>query len=420
MKKLIILILILFLFTGCSKKPTSEKKEISLILWAAPYELELFNKVITSFEKSHPNIKVKLFNVIGTYQEKLITMAVGNQLPDVVRINEWQMLGFLDKDIFLPLDTLIDSDPEIKREDFLPIAIEQYTYNGHLYAVSFGIFPLVLYYNQTLFDREGVPYPDRSWKWDDFLKAAQKLTKVTEDSKITQYGFMTDAQFFYWVSFLWQNEGEFMENGKWVLGDPKYKANNIGALQFVVDLIHKYKVASLAAGGKETMSFDQLFMSGKVAMFICGPWVSLPFKEMKDFKWNIAELPYQKKRATFAIENGFCISKKSKYPNEAFELIKALTSFNTSKEMEEVGFLISPRKDICGRYFLLEVPELKREVFTESLEYGHIYPVSPLWYRIKEEIFDQEIEKAFLNLTSPEETVDNIEKRVKQEVGIVP
>lgn len=60
-----------------------------------------------------------------------------------------------------------------------------YSYNGKNYAVPKDIDLVGLWYNETLFDKAGVKYPDGTWTWDDLLNAAKKLTNAGEGT----YGF---------------------------------------------------------------------------------------------------------------------------------------------------------------------------------------------------------------------------------------
>ena len=47
-----------------------------------------------------------------------------------------------------------------------------YAVEGKTWAIPSGMNPLVVYYNQDLFDQYGVPYPENGWTWDDFLSVA--------------------------------------------------------------------------------------------------------------------------------------------------------------------------------------------------------------------------------------------------------
>ena len=51
-----------------------------------------------------------------------------------------------------------------------------YEIDGKTYGVPYRQDSWVLYYNKDLFDKAKVAYPDGSWTWDDYAKAAKDLT----------------------------------------------------------------------------------------------------------------------------------------------------------------------------------------------------------------------------------------------------
>ncbi|MCA5011083.1 extracellular solute-binding protein, partial [Clostridioides difficile] len=64
--------------------------------------------------------------------------------------------------------------------------VQIYNWEGtKQYAVPKDIDTIALWYNKTMFDEAGIPYPDKDWTWDDYAEAAKKLTKADG----SQYGF---------------------------------------------------------------------------------------------------------------------------------------------------------------------------------------------------------------------------------------
>jgi multiple sugar transport system substrate-binding protein len=124
------------------------------------------------------------------------------------------------KGIFKPLDDLVNRD-KFDKAPYFKAMLDVLSVNGKLYALPtmshYGTN--ILYYNKQLTDGAGVTVPqDGSWSVDDFIVAAQKVTKKGEDiwgwwpdfSDVSEYGV-------FWVR---QFGGEFLdEAGKKVLLD---------------------------------------------------------------------------------------------------------------------------------------------------------------------------------------------------------
>ena len=78
---------------------------------------------------------------------------------------------------------------EIAAADYYPQPMEAFTFDGELMCLPQNLSSLVVYYNRDLFDAAGLADPAMNWTWDDFLAAAQALTRDTDgDGAIDQFG----------------------------------------------------------------------------------------------------------------------------------------------------------------------------------------------------------------------------------------
>ena len=103
-------------------------------------------------------------------------------------------------------------------------------------------------------------------------------------------------------------------------------------LQFLHDLIHVDKVSPIP--GKDAM--NNQFMAGQVAMISRGHWILENAKEAK-LDMDIADVPSKVNGDTVIGFGGYGVSKTSKHPELAKELVGALTSEETQKEEGELG-----------------------------------------------------------------------------------
>ena len=75
-------------------------------------------------------------------------------------------------------------------DDFSPASLAPLIQEGNLWGIPLTLDVVVaMFYNKTLFDAAGVPYPQDGWTWDNFLVKAKQLTQGEGEEK--QYGFLS-------------------------------------------------------------------------------------------------------------------------------------------------------------------------------------------------------------------------------------
>lgn len=121
----------------------------------------------------------------SSYWTLLEAGATGGDMPDVFWMHSNEAVRYMANDILLDLTDRIENSSVLEMDKFADDLKEMYQYDGRTYAVPKDIDTVAIWYNKTMFDEAGIPYPDGSWTWDDFYDIAVKLTK--EDG--SQYGF---------------------------------------------------------------------------------------------------------------------------------------------------------------------------------------------------------------------------------------
>jgi ABC-type glycerol-3-phosphate transport system substrate-binding protein len=97
----------------------------------------------------------------------------------------------------LSLEPFLDADPSFSTDDFYPLMLNRFTYQGQLWGLPSEGTTYVIEYNKDLFDAAGVDYPaldpahlDDIWTTDDFLETAVALTAGDDEEKV--YGLVTN------------------------------------------------------------------------------------------------------------------------------------------------------------------------------------------------------------------------------------
>lgn len=372
------------LLSGCARRE-AEVVEIGYMAWGSAEQLAVEQKIIDEFEKTHPNVRVKLFMVpSSSYHQKLQIMLASRTAPDVVRVDHYYFPAIVKKDYFLCLEPFVRADPEFDRDDFFPFALEEGTYEGRLYGLNMLGGGHIIYYNKKLFDEAGIPYPydlyrRGEWTMDKFVEVARKLTKKDSNGRYVQFGSNMPMPWYP----VWAFGGDFLspDYKRCLLGTPEA----VRGLQWMKDLRWKHHVVPTPA---EAAMSAFTFESGKLGMMFAWSGQSpVLWRAARGFDWDIAPVPEGPAgRFTCLKGNQLAIYKESKHPKEAWEFIRHVTSRET--EMYVCGELrrsLTMHKSLASdpRYLKSDGPPRNTRVLVEPLEYGKLIPINEryhAWY----------------------------------------
>ena len=382
MRKLFMLVVLgLFVFAACGKKEASAtsggKKTLSFMIWDKNQEPGM-SAIARAFEEKNPGVEIKV-QVTGwdEYWTKLEAAATGGSLPDIFWMHSTRFYDYANNNILLEVGDTIGDGYKNFPEDLVKL----YEFNGKNYAVPKDFDTIGMFYNKALFDKAGVPYPDGTWNWEQFLDTAKKLTKDGV------YGIAApmDAQQGYWNS-IYQNGGNVIDGKK---SGYDLKASQEG-LQWWLDLSMKEKVSPTQAQFSETDAYA-MFMSGKVAMVSLGSWMVPGIEQNKEFAKNVGVTYLPKGKVSASIYNGlgYSAAASTKYPEE----VKAFLKFTAT---EEANLLQAKYASAIPAYngtqqgWVDHNKDMDLKIFVDQLKYGVIFPNSktaPQWRAYENEIF---------------------------------
>ncbi|MCX5656786.1 MAG: sugar ABC transporter substrate-binding protein [Candidatus Omnitrophica bacterium] len=349
-RRILALVLIFCLFIcGCGKKEVkSSVPVIRVAFWGTPEEVEIIQGIIEPWQKEHPEIKVELEHTpFSGYVSKILTRIAGGSAPDV-----------------------------ICTEANAPYAC--------------------VYYNKKLFDTKGVSYPTDDWTWSDLLEKAKALTQFDEQGRVVQYGFYTWA----WQNFIYSNGGSLVDSvtkpTRCLMDSPRA----LEGLEFYVDLIHKYKVSPTPSALINLgMGVQMMFMTGRLAMLGSGVWETPILRKQENFDWDVVMFP-KGPGGVHSFGTGgsaYTILKTTKYPKEAWEVLKALTSEPAQIILADSGLAQPANRDIAeGAHFALDnmLPRNKK-MLNEAVKYVIYDPFHPRWREINELFIVPELDIIF-------------------------
>jgi multiple sugar transport system substrate-binding protein len=348
--------------------------------WSSGDRVEYMNQVIEAFEAENPCIDVVLEPNIGDDQNtrRLTWLAAGTS-PDLMAYPpEWAALYMEASEG----KAYVDLTPYVNGEDGIEIGVDVYEgiyqqgfYDGKPVALPKDYSTSSFYINTALFDAAGIPYPKEGWTWDDALDIALQLTLDSngnnaaspdfDPKNVVQWGIdiISDGWWRGFQSYL-QAWGvlTITEDGTTTTGllnSPEAAA----ALSWYRDLVFKHHVApSLSVIGATEGGRVQMFQDGKIAMGVTfhGPWWQDVFNGTPNLQWTVAPVPAGPGgRSSVLMWLGWGISGQSQHPEEAWKLLKWLTT--------EPGQRVFALKALSGN------PVVSKEMQRDTDPYWGVY-----------------------------------------------
>lgn len=353
----------LCLFNGCSK--SNNYVTLQYASWGSKSEIDILKPLISDFEKEHPEIKVEFMHIPQNYFQKIHLLFASKTSPDVVFMNNLNMPVYANAGV---LEDLSGYDFDVNA--FYPQSVNALRWKGALYAIPRDVSNLVVFYNKDLFDKYGVPYPDKNWTFEVFLYKAQKLS-VPPDL----FGVSFEEDSLFYLPYL-------MSEGGGILSDDLSQEiitseNSRKGLQFYADLRKKYHAAPLnSESASATMA--QMFLQKRLAMQISGRWLVPKYRSEAEFDWDIAPFPKGDKGSVVPLDaSGWAVSKDSRHKDEAVLLIKFLSSKTNIEKMTQSGLIVPARIDAANsKYFLDGKKPEHAKVFLDVIETSKPTPVS--------------------------------------------
>lgn len=436
MSRFVLLLFIALTVLGCSglSSPPVEQKDDTLPstlpplkpnLTSEPVKLEvwldldftrnntLYDELATSFEAAYPQVKVEIFSFVRESISGRVAAAVlNNEPPDIAQGHVYAMAG---QDLAQPLDepwaVWEAENPEAARQ-FLPIAMQEVTWQGRRYGVPLDVYTIILLYNRSHFDQAGIPYPQANYDLFFLQKAAVTLT----DSSQERYGVAITTDPWYASAWVASAGGHLVNE----IATDKYSPTlntpiTVETLTFLTDLVKAGYAPLPSSRPRDYEDARQQFLAGQVSMYFGEPQdIHLIQSTMPDFPLGVAQLPQTPTtgRSTSVLgASGLFVPKGSRHALVAFEFMKWMASDE----------YIIPMARRQGRFpakiWLLTSPDFSKNLslrpFFDQLETAQPYRLD-LFPR-SEEAFSDAIKKAFYDLATPAQAL-----REAQQEGLRP
>jgi|Deesub1362B_J571_1020462.scaffolds.fasta_scaffold00353_27 multiple sugar transport system substrate-binding protein len=406
--------------TTSSGTKTKLEGKIVFAVGGAPNEIDYWQKVIEEFQKKYPGVTVELKRQATDTEQRRLDLVnalrAKSSDPDVFLMDVAWLGQFIASDWLEPLDSYVERDNYDLSVFFQSVVNLADKQNGKLYALPVYIDAGLLYYRKDLLQKYGYDKPPETWQ--ELVEMAQKIQKEERKSNPNFWGFVWQGKQYEglvcdFVEYVYSNGGYLMKDGKPTLNLPQ----NVEALQFMVDLIHKYKISPPNTYTEMTEEPVRLtFQQGNALFERNWPYAwglhNADDSPVKD-KVGIAPLPHFPGHKSAATLGGWHIgiSKYSDNKDVAWEFIKFVMSYEQQK-----GFAMNlgwnpGRTDVYNDPDVVaKAPHLKelRAVFENAVP----RPIVPYYPQLSK-IIQKYINAALAGKMTPKEALDQAQKEVE-------
>ena len=388
MKKIFLcLVIIIFCVYFLTHKNNENKETVSFSSWGSQSEVKILNKLLSDFEEE-TNIKVKFIHIPQNYFQKLHLLFASDLAPDVVFINNHYLKMYTDANLLEVLTPFFED-----KDKYHKPAIDCLTDKGEIYAIPRDISSLVLYVNKDILKKENIQIKNKINTISELESYLKKLTKKEH------FAINNEEDTIYWLYFLAANGGGALDDSaKQIIINSK---KSIEALNKYAQYSNKYHYAPTKAE-IGSMTTAQMFINGKLAMYLGGRWMLPKFNETINFDFDIIEFPSSAENKVYIDASGWAINKKSKNKENAVKLIKYLSSEESSKYFQTTGLITPARK--------LEEEE-KTHIFIEMIKNSKPTPTNKYYNRIND-ILKEKAQNVLYGEKTAEEAFD--EKTIKE------
>jgi multiple sugar transport system substrate-binding protein len=370
---------------------------------AAPDHLTDLDKIVKSFEQQNPTITVKVQTAAyADYFTKLSTELAAGTAPDTFELDYQDFVDYASSGSLLSLAGANAS--AYNPSAYTPSSLGAFGYNGQQMALPESFSDVVLFYNKALFDKAGLAYPTSSWTWTDEMAAAKKLT----DKSTGVWGLFQPVTYNEFYKALNQAGGQFLSaDGKSATFN---SAAGVAAANWLIGKLGTVMPTLTQIGN--TPNFDtNLFMSGKLAMWINGNWQFSGLEKTPD--WDVVVEPGDTSKASAVFFNGVAASKTTKHAAAALKWIDFMSASQTSVTTRvNSNWELPPVADTSLESgYLQATPPANRQAVFDSLNAPSLAPVIAQETQM-EDIVNTALQNAAAGRNSVQDALDSAAQQV--------
>jgi len=319
-----------------------------------------------------PNLSLEITAYPGLNEQRVgvkSALAAQSPTPDIIGVEP----GAYAVDVYtsgsvLDFTKVFAEDPEFKR-GFWPNALELLTINGAVVSVPVVTNTVIVYYNRGLFREHGLQVPDA-------VEDLKKLGAALNAKGITPVAYAAGEDrnhpiFPYYTYVGGIKADKLMREAD--LGLKPWTSPELVAGADFVEMMAKSNLYAKGPLGIKQPDAIQIFATGKSAMLWGGQWMRRSIRAALPAGFDLGMFPFPAvvpgghKPVLSSVGITLTVNARSKYPDLAFEMIKALTgAWGKIEYTRNLG--LSPNGPISAEAIAYQMQSLKDPLYPEFLK----------------------------------------------------
>jgi len=362
---LVCALLFTWLLSGCA--PQAENQvTIRASFWGGVQQAAIERQIVQGFEAAYPGIKVEIINSGGRYAEKIQAMMIGGIEPDVIMVDllvyhDWAARG-----------VLADLTPHVaeleRRDPFMPLALDSFSWQGRYYAVPTNVHGMVTYLNLDSLVAAGMTISPEGMTWAELEKLGPALSRRSGlSSAPTDYACALPPPFFFMIGYGVKFFDDRHHPNRITVADTPRAAEAIAYWRRMHQQGWAVPRSTVLDQGE-----SEMFRDGKLAITFSGRYVTPILAANPKLRWDIVPFPTNHgERVAPHAGTGLAISKKTKHSAAAKAFIEYYVSAAGSKIAVTGGRMVPVRRSTAyGADFLRLQPPAAMRRYAETMEAG--------------------------------------------------
>ncbi|ALE05020.1 hypothetical protein AL755_05160 [Arthrobacter sp. ERGS1:01] len=360
----------------------------------------------------YPNIKINLTTApFADYFTKLQSQLASGTAPCIVSMQSLRLPAFAKA--LTPIDGDLATAAGFNAGEWESGALKALQKDSKQYALPYGLSTMVMYYNKDAFKAAGVAEPKDGWTTDDFVAAAEKITKSSGKPAFGQSfsDLHMSAQL-----LAYNGARPVSADGALQMTDPTFTS----AFNWYSGLATSQKISSVPASSSDVPWGEQQFVAGNVAMAVDGSWnLKSNVTDAAGFKVGVVTLPQGPNGGgTFSANSGFGISSTCKNKTEAAKAIGVLTDAASQSASAKAGnqpartasipsFIEALKTDVDPKNpgYSAQVATVTKDSSAMAVPF-----ISTSNWDMVTKLMAQQFQQAYSGQTSPADALNNVQQ----------
>ncbi|MCM3495292.1 extracellular solute-binding protein [Paenibacillus lactis] len=269
---LILVLLAVSVLSGCG---SGDKNTITFWTPLTGDDGAYMDQLVKDYNATNPEYKVKHVITSDMYTKISTVLNSGKGVPDLAIIHADRVPGFVKQGVLEPMTGVMQAQPELKEENYLPQAWNTGNIDGTQYTVPLDIHSNAMYYNKDLLKKYNV----ESFLDDDVVTIDEMLSL---QGKLDEGDYVVNDALLGWVVLAQiQNlGGDIQQDGK--------PAVNTEVMKQAFQEIKKIADAGLMTPFGEDGYL--MFQSGNVLFSTDGTWSSTAHAAVENLNFGVTNI----------------------------------------------------------------------------------------------------------------------------------